>query len=325
MPYTDLMGARLCFADEHGQLNYFVLGKRPTRIFGHLKTPLRLNEGEPPPNAQCRIFCKDEAWYIENVGQAGLTLVNQLPVTLLRLFHGAEIRCGPLVLDFLDGDPVPAGEPRLTGGSEVQALRQTLDDKVQELQRADSLRIEAQAEIGRLDALNAKLRAELGARHDQVESLTHKLDSLARELQVSQRSLAESTEVILVLRQQLQSARVDSERWLDERDDARQRESAAQSRARELEVATRATLADLEERDRDVQKQESELAILLQAQHELAHEREFLSRARETAVRVAREAEANLAQAQSEIQGLKQQIVRLEHKLSVGEKTPRSV
>lgn len=318
------MGARLCFTDEHGQLDYLVLGVRPTRIFGHLKNPVRLHAGDPPPPAQCRIHCKDGTWYIENIGQAGLTLVNQVPITVLQLFHGAEIRCGPLALDFLSLDESPANESSSAEDPEILALRRTLAEKVRELQQSESLHKEAQSEIRRLDEQQVHFRAEHTAQNEQIDTLMREMARLASELRLSQNMLAECEQSVRRLEEALRVTRTENERLLLERNEAQQKEQSAQLRAKELEAAARQALADSEQREQEIAKKTADLAIALKAQHEIVRERELLIVARQAAIQSAQEAEEARLQAECELSGLRKKPVNLEDRQSASPHDPRS-
>lgn len=322
--YSNDMSARLCFTDEHGQLDYIVLGVRPTRIFGHLKNPLQLRAGEPPPSARCRIHCKDGTWYIENIGQAGLTLVNQVPITVLQLFHGAEIRCGPLSLDFLSLAEVPASESTSAEGPEILALRRTLAEKMHELQQSESLHKEAQSEIRRLDEQQVNFRAEHIAQKEQIDTLMREVASLASELKVSQHMLAEYEQSFCRLEQVLRATRTENARLLFDRNEAWQKEQSALARAKEFEAATRQALADSEQHEQEVAKKAADLAMALKVQHELVTERELLIAARQAAIRTAREAEVERSKVECELSSLRKTLANLEDRQSAGSHDPRS-
>lgn len=318
------MGARLCFTDEHGQLDYLVLGVRPTRIFGHLKNPLRLREGEPPPSAQCRIFSKDGTWYIENIGQAGLTLVNGVAITVLQLFHGAEIRCGPLCLDFLSLDESRANGSTSSESPEMEALLQTLTEKVRELQHSESLLKEAQSEIQQLDEQRANFRDEHTAQKEQIDTLMRKVASLAGELKTSQQMLAECEQSVRWLEQALQVSRKENERLMFERNETWQKELATQARARELEASTRKALADSGQCKQEVANKTAELSVALKAQHELITERELLISAHHAAIRSVREAEEERSRAECELRNLRKKLAHLEDRQIASSHEPRS-
>jgi chromosome segregation ATPase len=289
------VSARLYYTNASNEFDSILLGARPTRIFGRQGDPLRLADGEVPPAAQCRVFQKDGAWHIENLGASEQTLVNSQPVALARLQDGAEIRCGVLMLRF---EELSLPDRLLQQSQEIALLREALGQSEATRTAASSELMAAQTDVQRLDAECEKLRRELAEQHQSHEALRAELEGLRRERDTYRAALLTQIQDLI---RKVERAEAEADFRIQERDLLAARLATAEARASEFELAIRQTVANRDALERRLESQAADLGNLLQSNKELVEERKHLLMLRESAVRSMEEAVAAYKNAQKEL------------------------